>query len=128
MSFLNARIQYRRTEEGALPDLADPHQIVLVTLRELHKSLATLQAAQAEGQRYPSNHVTKGLTAVYVLQSSLDFEKGGEIADNLYRVYEFVRLQIVAAFQKDKGAQLTQARDYIGEILSAWQSMPAKVR
>lgn len=126
MSFLNARTQYRRTEAGALPDLADPHQIVLVTLRELHKSLATLMAAQTEGQRYPGAHVTKGLTAIYVLQSSLDFEKGGEIADNLYRVYEFVRLQLVAAFQRDKDARLAAAHDYIGDILSAWQSMPTK--
>ena len=126
MSFLNARTQYRRTEEGALPELADPHQIVLVTLRELHKALATLHAAQAEGQRYPAQHVTKGLTAIYVLQSSLDFEKGGEIADNLYRVYEFVRLQLVAAFQRDKAAQLSSAQNYIGEILSAWQGMQVK--
>lgn len=127
MSFLNARSQYRRAEEGTVPELTDPHQIVSVTLRELHKSLAVLVAAQTEGQRYAAAHVTKGLTAIYVLQSSLDFEKGGEIADNLFRVYEFVRLQLIAAFQRDKGAQLGASHTYIGEILSAWQSMPTKV-
>lgn len=126
MSFLDARSQYRRAEEGTLPELSDPHQIVSVTLRELHKSLAVLMAAQSDGQRYPAPHITKGLTAVYVLQSSLDFEKGGEIADNLFRVYEFARLQLIAAFQRDKGAQLGAAHGYIGEILSAWQSMPTK--
>lgn len=124
MSYLDARTQYRRTEDGVLPDLANPHQIVLVTLRELHKSLTVLTAAHGDGQRYPNAHVTKALTAIYVLQSSLDFEKGGEIADNLFRVYEFARLQVVAAFQRDRDARLPESCSYIADILSAWEAMP----
>lgn len=124
MSYLAARTQYRRTEDGILPDLVNPHEIVLVTLRELHRSLLVLSAAQSEGQRYPNTHVTRGLTAIYVLQSSLDFEQGGEIATNLFSVYEFVRLQLVAAFQRDAGAKLDAARSYIADILDAWQKMP----
>jgi flagellar secretion chaperone FliS len=124
MSYLDARSQYRRAADGALPETASPHQIVAITLRELHKSLTVLQAAQRDGQRYPNAHVTKAMTAIYVLQSSLDFEQGGEIATNLFQVYEFTRLQLVAAFQRDRGAQLEQALAYIGDIYSAWQSMP----
>ncbi len=124
MSYLDARTQYRRTEDGVLPELATPHQIVEITLRELHKSLIVLAAAHGDGQRYPAAHVTKGLTAIYVLQSSLDFEKGGEIAQNLFSVYEFVRLQLVAAFQRDEEPRIPAARTYIADILSAWQSMP----
>lgn len=124
MSYLDARTQYRRAEDGVLPELANPHQIVLITLRELHKSLLVLCAAQAEGQRFPNTHVTRALTAIYVLQSSLDFEKGGDIADNLFRVYEFVRLQLVAAFQRDENAKLVSSKAYIADILDAWQNMP----
>lgn len=124
MSFLDARTQYRRTQEGNLPELANPHQMILVTLRELHKCLRVLETAKAEGQRYSGPHITKGLTAIYILQSSLDFEKGGEIADNLFRVYEFVRLQLLAAFQRDLAAKLEPATAYIGDILQAWEDMP----
>lgn len=124
MSFLDARTQYRRTQEGVLPELSNPHQMILVTLRELHRSLNILSIAQQEGQKFPSAHVTKALTAVYILQSSLDFEKGGEIADNLFRVYEFARLQLIAAFQRKSEAKLASARDYIADILDAWEKMP----
>lgn len=124
MSYLDARAQYRRAQEGVLPDLSDAHQIVLVTLRELHKSLLVLSAAQAEQRRLPSASISKALTAVYILQSSLDFEKGGEIADNLFRVYEFVRLQLLAAFQRNPETKLQAASTYVEEILSAWETMP----
>jgi flagellar secretion chaperone FliS len=124
MSYLDARSQYRRAADNALPETATPHQIVAITLRELHKSLTVLAAAQRDGQRYPNAHVTKAMTAIYVLQSSLDFEQGGEIATNLFQVYEFTRLQLVAAFQREREVQISQALSYIGDILSAWQSMP----
>lgn len=126
MSFLDARTQYRRTQEGALPQHADPHQLILITLRELDRSLHILATAQQDSQRLPSAHVTRALTAVYILQSSLDFEKGGDIADNLFRVYEFARLQLIDAFQKKPDARLAAARGYIADILSAWQQMPGK--
>ena len=128
MSFLDARTQYRRAEEGILPELANPHQMIMITLRELDRSLVVLARAQDEAALLPTPHLTRAMTAIYILQSSLDFEKGGEIADNLFRVYEFVRLQLLAAFQKEGNAQLTQARSYIADILSAWQSMPVEVK
>lgn len=124
MSFLDARTQYRRTQEGVLPELTNPHHMILVTLRELHRSLNILAIAQEGAQKFPSAHVTKALTAVYILQSSLDFEKGGEIADHLFRVYEFVRLQLIDAFQRKPDAKLASSRDYIAGILDAWERMP----
>lgn len=124
MSFLDARNQYRRTEGGVIPDLTNPYKMVMITLRELQKSLVVLVAAQQKGTKYPSAHVTKSLTAVYVLQSSLDFEKGGEIADNLFRVYEFTRLQLLAAFRREESPRLEAALSYIEDLASAWENMP----
>lgn len=124
MSFLNARNQYRRIDNGVVPELTNPHQMVMITLKELHKSLGVLAAAQKDGGKYPSAHITKSMTAIYVLQSSLDFEKGGEIADNLFRVYEFTRLQLLAAFRREADPRLEAALGYIGDLVSAWENMP----
>ena len=38
-----------------------------------------------------SKSFSKSLTAIYILQSSLDFENGGEIANNLYSIYQFCK-------------------------------------
>ncbi|MEL5876673.1 flagellar export chaperone FliS [Cereibacter sphaeroides] len=122
MTFADARARYRRTETVDFQAVEDPHQIVLVTLRELERSLRALAAAAEAGGSYPDQHLNRAFTAIYILQSSLDFEKGGEIADNLFRVYEFCRLQVASAFRREHG-QLTDAAGHIGAILGAWEQI-----
>ncbi|HCY99948.1 MAG: flagellar biosynthesis protein FliS [Rhodobacterales bacterium RIFCSPHIGHO2_02_FULL_62_130] len=123
MSFVDARAQYRRAEAGAAVALDNPHQIIQVTLRELEKSLIVLSHAVAQGHALPDSHMNRAFTAIYILQSSLDFEQGGEIATNLFQVYEYCRLKVVAAFRRDPDASLTQAANYISDILQAWDSI-----
>lgn len=123
MSFVDARAQYRRAEAGVPLVLDHPHQIIQVTLRELEKSLTVLAHAVAQGQPLPDSHMNRAFTALYILQSSLDFEQGGEIATNLFQVYEYCRLKVVAAFRREPDASLTEAAAYIHEIVQAWDSI-----
>ena len=37
---------------------------------------------------------------IYTLQTSLDFDRGGEIAIQLFQVYEFCRKQLIKEFYK----------------------------
>ena len=39
-----------------------------------------------------SKYLVRCLTTIYSLQTSLDFEKGGTIATNLFQLYEFCRV------------------------------------
>lgn len=123
MTFADARARYRRAETAEFQVVDDPHQIVLVTLRELERSLKALAAAAAVGSSYPDQHLNRAFTAIYILQSSLDFENGGEIAGNLFQVYEYCRLQVSAAFRREAGPQLDDAATHIGGILSAWEQI-----
>ncbi|MBK5946495.1 flagellar biosynthesis protein FliS [Rhodobacter veldkampii DSM 11550] len=122
MAVADARTRYRRAETMDLQSVEDPHQIILVTLRELDRSLKALAAA-VPGPVYPDQHLNRAFTAIYILQGSLDFEKGGEIADNLFRVYEFCRMQVASAFRRESGPQLAEAAGHIGSILSAWEQI-----
>lgn len=122
MTFLDARAQYRRTEAGEALAVESPHGIILVTLRELEKSLRVLAAAEAE-RSYPAQHVNRAFTAIYILQSSLDFDKGGDISMNLFRVYEYCRLRVAEAFRREAAPKLGECADHIAGILAAWQEM-----
>lgn len=120
MTFLDARSQYRRANSGATTVPEDPHGIVLFTLRELERALQVVATAMADDRPMPDLHLTRALTAIYVLQSSLDFEKGGEISDNLFKVYEHCRQQLLATFRREDGADLGRCAQLIGGIISAW--------
>jgi flagellar protein FliS len=122
MSFLDARAQYRRTDNGEALSVESPHGIILVTLRELERSLRVLSVAEPD-RTYPSQHVNRAFTAIYILQSSLDFEKGGEISDNLFRVYEFCRLRVAEAFRREPSPKMAECADHIANLLSAWQQI-----
>jgi flagellar secretion chaperone FliS len=126
MTFLDARAHYRRTDTGGTLPPESPHAIILVTLRELARSLHVL-AAVGDRQSYPSIHVSRAFTAIYILQSSLDFENGGEIAVNLFRVYEYCRLQVAQAFRHEPGPRLAEAAQHIAGLLSAWEQIGGQV-
>ena len=123
MTFENARTSYRRAETFQPADVNDPHEIIGVTLQELKKSLTVLAAAQENGGNYPAKHLNRAFTAIYILQSSLDFEAGGEIATNLFQVYEFCRLQVADAFSRHEEAKLALAAQHIDGICSAWSQI-----
>ena len=120
-----ARQSYRRAtqEEPVVP--GDPHAIIGMTLRELHTALSTLANAAQSGTALPADRMTRAVSALYLLQTSLDFDKGGEIAPALFRVYEYCRIQVLAAFRKEPGASegLIRARDHIESLRDAWARM-----
>ena len=61
----------------------------------------------------------------HVLQSSLDFEQGGEIADNLFRLYEFARQQLLSSFRNNAPERLDAAISSLTEIRDAWHQINA---
>lgn len=126
MTVALARSKYRQAESSGAAQVESPHQVISVTLRELEKSLRVLHAAATAQKSYPEAHLNRAFTAIYILQSSLDFENGGEVANSLFQVYEFARLQVVKAFRREEDANLADASEAISGIYSAWQEIGPK--
>jgi flagellar secretion chaperone FliS len=125
MSPQTARNSYRRAAliEPVTPE--DPHAIIGLVLSELEAALKVLGAAASQGVALPSDPMARAMSAIYLLQGSLDFDAGGEIAPALFRIYEYCRVQILAAFRKEAGGAegLELAIGYVGSIREAWASM-----
>lgn len=120
MNFSLVRERYSKASVAAYDTLSDPHEIITVTLRELHRSLAVLSHSPDLRTDLRNEHLTRAFTAIYILQSSLDFDRGGEIADNLFRIYEHCRQQLTRRFGGDAEADLAGAATLIETILDAW--------
>ena len=68
------------------------------------------------------------LTRIYLLQKCLDFEAGGDLAMNLFRVYEHVRKEIInTSFNENDTKQLENAISYITLIYEGWSDITKKV-
>lgn len=125
MNLQFAREQYRRHSQpdATVPD--DAHAIIALVMEELQGALQRLCIASENQAALPSDAMVKSMSALYILQSSLDMDSDTEIAVPLFQVYEYCRQQVMAAFRKEEGHTegLGKARDFIASLKEAWGQM-----
>ena len=64
---------------------------------------------------------------VAVLQDSLDKDQGGEIADNLDALYDYMTRRLAGAVQENDSASLAEVKDLLQSIKSAWDGIGAEI-
>ena len=98
--FNKAKHQYQKTEKSVV-ETNEPLEIVKTMIRELQKSMnVVVLTNNQKNQRIKRNkHFSKALVIIYTLQTSLDFEKGGNLATQLFQIYEYCRQQLIKGFQ-----------------------------
>ena len=133
----NAFEIYKKVEKSG-DKIKSPYEVISVILNQLHKNIhlmiLEIDKKKAfkisrrfenlkETQKAISKYFVKCLTTIYSLQTSLDFEKGGKIATNLFQLYEFCRLQVIDAFSNNKNDGLKKSYDALSQIVIAWKTM-----
>ena len=118
--------RYMETDIQAKTLDTNPHSIIKEVLIELKKNMETL-AYSIDNEpiisSIKSNAFSKSLTAIYILQSSLDFEKGGDIAQNLFDLYDYCKRGIMKGFTKRNSKLIYDAIPPIDEILDGWKKI-----
>ena len=119
----------------------NPYEVVKLILQELSRTMQILSEdiekkkqldikRQSDDllslQKSISKNVTRSLTTIYSLQTSLDFDKGGKIATGLFQLYEYCRVQIISGFTKSLNDGIIKAKKALDQILSAWNNMQIK--
>lgn len=122
MSFVAVQKAYTEATLRAAEDLTHPHELILITLQTLRQNLDILSQNVIEADAF-ARAKSKSLTAIYILQTSLDIDKGGEIARNLFQVYEYCRNQVVQSKRKDIPQGIVIGARLLDEIIDAWSSI-----
>jgi len=119
----------------------NPYEIVKLILQELSRTMQILSEDIEKKkqldlkkqtsdllplQKSISKNVTRSLTTIYSLQTSLDFDKGGKIATGLFQLYEYCRVQIISGFTKSINDGIIKAKQALDQIISAWNNMQTK--
>lgn len=123
----NASIkQYINDDIAGKTTNLNPHKIIEEVLKDLKKNMETLAYSidnEPVISSVKSNSFSKSLTGIYILQSSLNFDEGGEIAENLYSIYEFAKEGIMKGFTKRDSKLIYDAIPPIDEILDGWKQI-----
>lgn len=114
---------YSNSEKKAIVEAEDSHAMVLLLFDELIKTLRIFSdnLDREKGDvNLRTEKMSRALTIIYALQSSLDFEQGGEIAENLFRLYEYARQQVIAEAKTLKASGTLVAISSLEDIREAW--------
>ena len=126
MNYSASMKQYISDDISAKTSMLNPHKIIEEVLKDLKKNMETLAYSidhEPVVSSIKSNSFSKSLTAIYILQSSLNFEDGKEIAENLYNIYEFCKDGIMKGFTKRDSKLVYDAIPPIDEILDGWKQI-----
>ena len=117
---------YRNADRNAAAESNDPHTLISVLLAELPRQIRRyVDCVNGPGseQRQESEHLAKSLTLIHGLQTSLNFEQGGQIADNLFRLYEYARQQLLNASRSRNTDGVDAAIKALEDISEAWNQI-----
>ena len=70
--------------------------------------------------------VSKTQDILTELMVSLDFERGGEIAKNLFALYTWFSRELLDASIKQEAARIMPVRSMLNELRTAWHEIAAK--
>jgi flagellar protein FliS len=122
-----ARARYQRVDVASRVEGANPHQLVAILYDELLQSLDAMAAAMARADiNQRGERQARALRLLSGLETSLDYEQGGDIAIGLAKIYREARRLVIAAARDGDAALVGQARDMLGEVAGAWGEIAAR--
>jgi len=124
----NALKAYEQVEQEFMVESASRHRLIEILFTELIACIdRALLGIEVNNQSARSAGVSKALTIVYSLRTSLDFERGGDVANSLADLYDWARIQLLGTNKDRPEERLKAVRTTISEIAEAWSSIANKV-
>ena len=140
--FINA---YKKTQQSS-NSVRSSYEIVRTLMKELVNSMQKIvldiqdekkrkynqfsvdKIFEEKNIRHKSKNLTKSLSIIYGLQTSLDFDKALEIANNLFQIYEYCRHEIIRGFTQKIDDGIVKAIDVVKQIMEGWEEIPSLER
>ena len=131
MAYTNALSAYKETRIRT----ASPGQLIVMLYDEVVKQLdkgLELLSLNKSGKQDPSRievigkAIIKSRDIITELMVSLDFEQGGEIAQNLFALYTWFNKELLEAHITMDIARIGAVKNQLADLRSAWMDIAAK--
>lgn len=107
---------------------ADPHRLIQMLLDGAMDRLAQARGAMQAGEIAAMGEALgKALGIIAGLKAALDHERGGEIALNLERLYDYMTLRLMDVHRQRQPAPLDEVSALLGDIKSGWDGIRGQV-
>ena len=123
MFYEHAKRSYELHETSFVENIENNHEIVRLILKELQKHLIIITSCEKIDLSNQARHYAKAHTALHLLLSSLDPEKGEEISNNLAGLYLYVQQQLIEGRDQDGFKGDINIVGIVTDLLGAWEQM-----
>ncbi|MDH5517313.1 MAG: flagellar export chaperone FliS [Gammaproteobacteria bacterium] len=121
--------QYKQVGTKVAVDVADPHHLIQMLLDgALEKINSAKYHMLQKNIAKKGEDVSKAITIIDGLVTSLDMEKGGEIAENLFSLYDYMQRKLLEANMSNNMDLLDEVAALLNEIKAGWSAIPQEVR
>jgi flagellar secretion chaperone FliS len=108
---------------------ADPHGLVLLLMDGALSRIATARGCiQNEAYADKANAIHRVVSIVDELRNSLNRKAGGEIADNLDQLYDYMCRQLLKATVENNVALLDEVAGLLRGLRDNWERIPKHKR
>ena len=105
-------------------DSASPHKLIKMlfegAIARLHNAVTCMENQQIERR---SELISSALSIIGGLQSSLDLEKGGALAENLDGLYDYMQRQLFRATVDNDASLIAEVAGLLETLKKGWTAM-----
>ena len=124
MNAMTAMRQYQSVNTQAKAVDASPHRLIQMLMEGGLSRLAQARGAMDRGQvAMKGELIGKAIAIVGGLREGLDLEKGGEVAANLDRLYEYMVTRLFEANLHNTVAPLEEVAVLLRNVKSGWDAI-----
>ena len=128
--FANPIASYRQIDVESDVRGADPHRLIVLLFdgaeSALQKALIQLESNDFAGK---SDSLIKATDIILSgLSASLNTEEGGDLANNLKALYDYMVSRLIHANIHKDPAAIREVQRLLGEISGAWREMGENLR
>lgn len=117
--------QYAKVNTQSSIEDASPHRLIQMLFEGAISAIGYAKT-HLDRNEIPEKcaSITRALHIIGGLRVSLDKENGGEIADNLDNLYDYMERRLVEANAKNSPVMLDEILGLLKEIKGGWDSIP----
>ena len=125
MNAIAALAKYGQIKNDAQTSYASPHQLMLMLFDGAIEAMSmTVGAIQNNNFELRSKQSTRSITIFNGMRECLDMETGGELANNLYSLYQYMTKELFRASFKNDADTVQNIQSMLKDIRGSWEKIP----
>ncbi len=120
--------QYQKVGNQSTAAFANPHRLIQMLMEGALEKIVTAKGfMQQKNIPKKGEYIGWGISIIEGLRVSLDFEKGGEISQNLNALYDYMERRLSTANAENSVEMLDEVHSLLSEIKEGWDSIPQTI-